>query len=70
MFFRQYDVFLSVVLYSLFSFSVIGVEDIFSVWASTDILLGEIPELALDSVSLVSSDCLGVVVKSHQSIKQ
>ncbi|XP_053375166.1 uncharacterized protein LOC128547219 [Mercenaria mercenaria] len=35
----RYDVFLSVLLYSLFSFSVIGVEDIFSVWASTDIML-------------------------------
>lgn len=35
----RYDVFLAVLLYSLFSFSVIGVEDIFAVWASTDVML-------------------------------
>lgn len=36
---RQYDVFVAVSLYSLSSFGVIGVEEIFTVWASTDIML-------------------------------
>ncbi|XP_052802719.1 uncharacterized protein LOC128232950 [Mya arenaria] len=36
---RQFEVIVAVSLYSLFSFSVIGVEEIFTVWAATDVLL-------------------------------
>ncbi|WAR01875.1 PTR36-like protein [Mya arenaria] len=36
---KQFEVIVAVSLYSLFSFSVIGVEEIFTVWAATDVLL-------------------------------
>ncbi|XP_053375599.1 uncharacterized protein LOC123534983 isoform X2 [Mercenaria mercenaria] len=35
----QFDIFLAITLYSVFSFGIIGVEEIFTVWTSTDIML-------------------------------
>ena len=39
--FSQFDVFLGASLYAIFSFGVIGTEEIFTVWCSTEIRYGQ-----------------------------
>ena len=41
LYFSQFDVFTAASLYAIFSFGVIGVEEVFSVWCSTEIRYGQ-----------------------------
>jgi hypothetical protein len=57
--FSQSDIRYAILLYTIFSFAVIGFEEIFTVWASTDPVLGL---YLVQWIHLFLSKCNGVLV--------